>query len=40
MDGNVSRNPMDRFFSLLMDSMIGKDFEEGLGNLKKKAEAK
>ena len=40
MDGNVSRNPLDRFFSLLMDSMIGKDFEEGLGNLKKKAEGK
>ncbi len=38
MDGNVSRNPMDRYFSLLMDSMVGKDFEEGLGNLKKKAE--
>jgi len=40
MDGNVSRNPMDRFFSLMMDSMVGKDFEEGLGNLKKKAEGK
>jgi hypothetical protein len=40
MDGNVSRNPMDRYFSLLMDSMIGKDFEEGLGNLKQKVEAK
>jgi hypothetical protein len=40
MDGTVSRNPMDRFFSLLMDKMIGPDFEEGLGNLKKQAEAK
>ena len=40
MDGNVSRNPMDRYFSLLMDSMVGKDFEEGLGNLKKQAEGK
>ena len=40
MDGNVSRNPMDRFFSLLMDSMIGRDFEEGLDNLKKKVEGK
>ena len=38
MDGKVSRNPLDRFFSLLMDKMIGKDFEEGLGNLKKKVE--
>ena len=40
MDGDVSRNPMDRFFSLMMDSMLGKDFEEGLRNLKTKAEAK
>jgi hypothetical protein len=40
MDGTVSRNPLDRFFSLMMDSMVGKDFEEGLQNLKKKAEGK
>lgn len=40
MDGEVSRNPLDRFFSLLMDSMIGKDFEEGLGNLKARAEGR
>ena len=40
MDGEVSHNPVDRYFSLLMDSMIGKDFEEGLGNLKMKVEAK
>ena len=38
MHGNVSRNPLDRFFSLLMDKMGGPDFEEGLANLKKKAE--
>lgn len=40
MDGTVSRNPLDRFFSLLMDSFVGPDFEEGLGNLKKKVEGK
>jgi len=40
MDGDVSRNPMDRYFSLLMDKMIGPDFEEGLANLKKRAEGK
>ena len=40
MDGKVSRNPLDRFFSLLMDKFIGPDFEEGLANLKKKAEGK
>lgn len=39
MDGDVSRNPLDRYFTLLMDSMIGKDFEEGLGNLKKRVES-
>ena len=40
MDGDVSRNPMDRYFSLLMDKMVGADFEEGLGNLKQKVEGK
>src|ERR1041385_8564146 len=40
MDGTVSRNPLDRFFSLMMDSMVGKDFEEGLRNLQAKAEGK
>lgn len=40
MDGTVSRNPLDRFFSLFMDKLIGPDFEEGLTNLKKKAEGK
>lgn len=40
MDGKVSRNPLDRFFSLFMDKFIGPDFEEGLANLKKKAEGK
>jgi hypothetical protein len=40
MDGTVSRNPLDRFFSLFMDKFTGPDFEEGLNNLKKKVEAK
>ena len=40
MDGNVSRNPLDRFLGLLMDKMVGPDFEEGLANLKIKAESK
>ena len=39
MDGDVSRNPLDRFFSLLMGKMIGPDFEEGLANLKRRAES-
>jgi len=40
MDGKVSRNPLDRFFSLFMDKFTGPDFEEGLNNLKKKVETK
>jgi hypothetical protein len=39
-DGDVSRNPLDRYFSLLMDKMVGPDFEEGLRNLKQKVETK
>lgn len=39
-DGDVSRSPLDRYFSLLMDKMVGPDFEEGLRNLKQKAEGK
>jgi hypothetical protein len=40
MDGAVSRNPVDRYFTFLIDKLVGKDFEEGLGNLKKRVEAK
>ena len=40
MDGLVSRNPLDRYLSVFMDSMAGKDFSEGLTNLKKKVENK
>ncbi len=37
-DGDVGMNPMGRYFSLMFDKMMGPDFEEGLNNLKKKAE--
>jgi hypothetical protein len=40
MDGTVSRNPLDRVFSLFMDSFTGPDFEEGLSKLKNQVEAK
>lgn len=40
MDGKISRNPMDRWFCLFMNTLVGPDFEEGLAGLKKKAEAK
>ena len=37
-DGDVDRNPLHRWFSLLMDKMVGKDFEAGLKKLKSKVE--
>ncbi len=40
MDGKVNRNPMDRWFSLLMDRLVSPDLEEGLRNLKGRAESK
>jgi hypothetical protein len=39
-EGNLGWNPVSRYFGLLMDKMMGPDFEEGLRNLQKKAEAK
>ena len=37
--GNAGMNPMFRWFGLFMDKMIGPDFDAGLNNLKKLAEA-
>jgi hypothetical protein len=39
-EGELARNPLSRYFGLLMDQMIGPDFETGLNNLKKKIETK
>ena len=33
-EGTVDKNPINRYFALLMDGMIGPDFEMGLENLK------
>ncbi|APD93828.1 polyketide cyclase [Alteromonas mediterranea] len=33
-EGTVDNNPINRYFALLMDGMIGPDFEMGLENLK------
>jgi hypothetical protein len=38
--GNLGGNPFIRYFGLMLDSMIGKDFETGLAKLKSIAEAK
>jgi hypothetical protein len=38
--GHLGYNPVNRYFGLLMDKMMGPDFEKGLSNLKLIAEAK
>jgi hypothetical protein len=38
--GELGRNPVNRYLGLFMNFMAGRDFREGLGNLKKRAEAK
>lgn len=37
-EGTVDNNPINRYFALMMDGMIGPDFEMGLENLKILAE--
>ena len=37
--GNLGLNPLFRWFGLFIDKMLGPDFEKGLANLKKLAEA-
>jgi hypothetical protein len=39
MRGDLGANPAFRWFGLMMDGMMGKDFEEGLQGLKRLAEA-
>lgn len=36
--GDVGANPVNRYFAVMMDAMIGPDFEAGLANLKKVVE--
>lgn len=36
--GDLGGNPISRYFGLVMDSMVGKDFRAGLDNLKALAE--
>ena len=37
-EGNMGGNPINRWFGLFMDKLVGPDFEAGLANLKKLAE--
>lgn len=39
MEGDLGHNPVNRWFGLFMEKMIGPDFEAGLANLKKVSEA-
>jgi len=38
-EGEMSANPMNRWFGYFMDRLVGPDFEQGLANLKRMAEA-
>jgi len=40
MNGDMGINPLLRWVALFADSMVGKDFEAGLSNLKALAEQK
>ncbi len=39
MDSDMGMNPIGKFFGLMMDAMIGPDYEKGLKSLKELAEA-
>jgi hypothetical protein len=38
-DGDLGMNPINRYFGLMLDGMMGPDFQKGLENLKARAEA-
>ena len=38
-EGSMGANPINRWFGLFMDRLVGPDFEAGLANLKAEAEA-
>ena len=38
-EGDMGNNPIHRYFGLLMDRMVGPDFEEGLRNLNQRVKA-
>lgn len=39
-EGDMGANPINRWFALAMDRLVGPDFEGGLANLKRVAEAR
>jgi hypothetical protein len=38
-EGDMGSNPLNRWFGLMMDRLVGPDFEGGLANLKRLAES-
>jgi len=40
MNGDMGKNPIFHWMALMMDGMVGKDFDAGLANLGKLAEGK
>jgi hypothetical protein len=38
-EGEMNRNPLNRFMGLFMDRLVGPDFEAGLQQLKRQVEA-
>ncbi len=38
-EGKLAANPLNRWFGLMMDRLVGPDFDAGLANLKKLAES-
>ena len=40
MESDMGKNPIGKFFGLMMDRMVGSDFEKGLYNLKSLCEGK
>jgi effector-binding domain-containing protein len=39
IDGDLGNNPLHRWMGLMMDKMLGEEFEQGLANMKQVAEA-
>jgi hypothetical protein len=38
--GDLGMNPLNRWFGVFLDKLIGPDFEKGLANIAKKVEGK
>jgi len=39
MEGDLGHSPVNRWFGLFMDKLVGPDFDAGLANLKRLSES-